>query len=181
MVFFCLSVIHSLANSFANAFFKNNVPRRRQAKIAFPILSDHFLRRLGFRNDAWRRRVLVRLRAKNKCCLLGPRTRRSRKKPDGLGQEKIRRARSSACGCAASERLALEEKPLAGCVRGGACVSATGWGYGIYIYYELLPACYLATISQFPSFSYLVLFSALLPRNFHYFVRTAATCLTKNG
>ena len=88
---FCLSVTHSLANSFANAFFKNNVPRRRQAKIAFPILSDHFLRRLGFRNDAWRRRVLVRLRAKNKCCLLGPRTRRSRNK-------KTRRARFYACG-----------------------------------------------------------------------------------
>ena len=88
MVFFYLSVIHSPANSFANAFFKNNVPRRRQAEIAFPVLSDHFLRRLGFRNDAWRRRALVRLRAKNKRCLLGPRTRRSRKKPDGLGQEK---------------------------------------------------------------------------------------------
>ena len=88
MVFFCLSVTHSLVNSFANAFFKYNVPRRRQAEIAFPTLCDHFLRRLGFRNDAWRRCVLVRLRAKNKCCLLGPRTRRSRNKPDGLGQEK---------------------------------------------------------------------------------------------
>ena len=89
MVFFYLSVIHSPANSFANAFFKNNVPRRRQAEIAFPVLSDHFLRRLGFRNDAWRRRARVRLREKNKRCLLGPRTRRSRKK--------TRRARSLLC------------------------------------------------------------------------------------
>ena len=88
MVFFCLSVTHSVVNSFANAFFKYNVPRRRQAEIAFPTLCDHFLRRLGFRNDAWRRRVLVRLRAKNKCCLLGPRTRRSRKNQTGSVKKK---------------------------------------------------------------------------------------------
>ena len=100
MVFFCLSVTHSLTNSFANAFFEYNVRRWRQAEIAFPKFSDHFppairiyLGRMlgGDRNDACRRRARVRLREKNKHCLLGPRTLRSRNK-------KTRRAHFCACG-----------------------------------------------------------------------------------
>ena len=91
MVFFCLSLTHSLTNSFANAFFEYNVRRWRHAEIAFPKFSNHFppairiyLGRMlgGDRNDACRRRACVRLTTerKNKHCLLGPRTRRSRKK-----------------------------------------------------------------------------------------------------
>ena len=69
LMVFCLSVTHSLANSFANAFFKYNVQRWRQAEIAFPKFSDHFppairiyLGRMlgGDRNDACRRRACVR-------------------------------------------------------------------------------------------------------------------------
>ena len=137
MVFFCLSVTHSLANSFANAFFEYNVRRWRQAEIAFPKFSDHFppairiyLGRMlgGDRNDACRRRAYVRLTTerKNKHCLLGPRTHRSRNK-------KTRRARFCACGWAASERLALEEKPLVGCARGAfECAPPVGSGMEYY-------------------------------------------------
>jgi len=59
LMVFCLSVTHSLANSFANAFFKYNVRRPRQAEIAFPRQRSIFLQRLGFRNDACRRQELL--------------------------------------------------------------------------------------------------------------------------
>ena len=129
MVFFCLSVTHSLVNSFANAFFKYNVPRRRQAEIAFPTLCDHFLRRLGFRNMLGGDVCLCDWEQKTSAACsvhvhVGQKINQT-----GSVKKKTRRARSCACGCTASERLALEEKPLAGCVRGAlACAPPVGLG-----------------------------------------------------
>jgi len=116
---FCLCVTHSLVNSFANAFFKYNVRRPRQAEIAFPRQRSIFLQRLGFRNDACRRQELLGgdvcrnclaetcargTHRESKRCLHGPRT----------GHEK--EPASCAGECAASERL--EEKPPTGSARG---------------------------------------------------------------
>ena len=98
MVFFCLSVTHSLTNSFANAFFEYNVRRWRQAEIAFPKFSDHFppairiyLGRMlgGDRNDACRRRACVRAtdyweKKTSTACSVHVHIGQETKKPDAL-------------------------------------------------------------------------------------------------
>ena len=112
MVFFCLSVTHSLANSFANAFFEYNVQRWRQAEIVFPKFSDHFppviriyLGRMlgGDRNDACRRRAHVRLREKKQALparstYTSVKTQET-KKPDALTFVRAKTRRTRFCAC----------------------------------------------------------------------------------
>ena len=143
---FCLSVTHSLTNSFANAFFKYNVRRPRQAEIAFPRQRSIFLQRLGFRNDACRRQELLGGDVCRNClaetCACGtqreranaastvhvqvtkknqPPVRASALRRNGSKKNR-QRAASCAGECAASERLEENRQRAArGGPRDGAC------------------------------------------------------------
>ena len=136
MVFFCISATHSLANSFANAFFEYNVRRWRQAEIAFPKFSDHFppairiyLGRMlgGDRNDACRRRACVRLTTERKKQALPARSTYTSVKKQKNQTRSLLCVRVSRVGTARARR-----KTASGLHQGGARVRAAGWlGYGI--------------------------------------------------
>ena len=130
MVFFCLSVIHSLANSFANAFFKYNVRRPRQAEIAFPRQRSIFLQRLGFRNDACRRQELL---GGDVCAWDTQREREQTLPPRSTYRS--RKRTSLLCGrvrCVGTAR----RKTASGQREGGRWKAPVGWlGYGITIPY----------------------------------------------
>ena len=130
LMVFCLSVTHSPANSFANAFFKYNVRRPRQAEIAFPRQRSNFLQRLGFRNDACRRQELL---GGDVCAWDTQREREQTLPPRSTYRS--RKRTSLLCGrvrCVGTAR----RKTASGQREGGRWKAPVGWlGYGITIPY----------------------------------------------
>ena len=153
LMVFCLSVTHSLANSFANAFFKYNVRRPRQAEIAFPRQRSIFLQRLGFRNDACRRQELLGGDVCRNClaetCARG--TQRERANAASTVHVQVTKKNQPPVRASALRRNG-SKKTASGQREGGRGTAPVGWlgygitipypGYGIAVSYIYIYICY---------------------------------------